>query len=422
MQKLNREKIFYIWLFLQPIIDLIVSLTIRNSNVNLTIGTILRGLFLVSIVLIAIFNKRIKQRKQVISYFVILVVYFILYMIIRLAENSISLNLIINEVKYLFKYFYYPILLFSMYFLQDYFNLDKNKLKNVLVVNLFIITSSIILAYLTNTAYSSYGNGNSGIVGWFYSANEIGAILIILYPFTFLIKSNKQLVINTLAMLFTIVSSIYIGTKTTYLGVILSLIFYVMYMIIFRIKDGIKINYKFVYITLSVILFAVLSFASPVFENIENTAEEYGDNENVVVDNVIFSSRLDFLKIDYKLYEESSITSKLFGIGLTGEDKGEYSFEKRSELDFCDVFLRYGILGFLLYMLPIVVLFYKMIKKCFKESLKNIDSILPLYAIFIGCAISAFAGHVISSPAVSIYLVVAGIIVLNGGNSNEKES
>lgn len=422
MQKLSKEKIFYIWLLLQPIIDLIVSLTIRNSDSSITIGIILRGIFLLTLLLVTIFSKKIKNKKNIYAYFIVLFVYFILYMLIRINENSFSLGLIVNEVKYIFKYFYYPIVLLTMYQLKDYFELDNDKLKKILVINLFIITFSIILSYLTNSAYSSYGNGNSGIVGWFYSANEIGAILVILYPYTFLIKNNKQVIFNTIVMLLTIISSIYMGTKTTYFGIILSLVFYVIYILLFKIKDSVKVKYKVSYITLSVILLVTLSFISPMFKNIENTTNEYKDNDNVIVDNVIFSSRLNFLKIDSKIYKESNIVDKFFGIGLTGDDKGDYPFEKRSELDFCDLFLRYGMLGFILYVLPIVILLIKMIKICFIEKLKNIDNILPLYSIFIGSVISAFAGHVISSPAVSIYLVMSSFIILNiGEKTNEKE-
>ena len=422
MQKLSKEKIFYIWLLLQPIIDLIVSLTIRNSDSSITIGIILRGLFLLTLLLVTIFSKKIKNKKNIYAYFIMLFIYFILYMLIRINENSFSLGLIVNEVKYIFKYFYYPIVLLTMYQLKDYFELDNDKLKKILVINLFIITFSIILSYLTNSAYSSYGNGNSGIVGWFYSANEIGAILVILYPYTFLIKNNKQVIFNTIVMLLTIISSIYMGTKTTYFGIILSLVFYIIYILLFKIKDSVKAKYKVSYITLSVILLVTLSFISPMFKNIENTTNEYKDNDNVIVDNVIFSSRLNFLKIDSKIYKESNIVDKFFGIGLTGDNKEDYPFEKRSELDFCDLFLRYGILGFILYVLPIVILLIKMIKICFIEKLKNIDNILPLYSIFIGSVISAFAGHVISSPAVSIYLVMSSFIILNiGEKTNEKE-
>ena len=155
MKKLSKEKIFYIWLLLQPIIDLIVSLTIRNSDCSITIGIILRRLFLLTLLLVTIFNKKIKNKKYIYAYFIVLFVYFILYMLIRINENSFSFGLIVSEVKYIFKYFYYPIVLLTMYQLKDYFELDNDKLKKILVINLFIITFSIILSYLTNSITES---------------------------------------------------------------------------------------------------------------------------------------------------------------------------------------------------------------------------------------------------------------------------
>lgn len=426
MQKIDKKKLFYFWILLQPFIDLIVSLTVRNTQSSITIGIILRGLFLVTLLLMLFINRKEINKKRMNFYFITLFIYFIIYLLIRINSNSFSLNVIVNEVKCLFKYFYYPIVLLSLYGLKDYLKLDNNKIKKILVINLLVISLSIVLSYLTNSAYSSYGNSdNSGIVGWFYSANEIGAILVILYPFTFLIKNNKQLIFNVLVMGLTIISSVFIGTKTTYLGLAISLFFYTIYTLLFRIKDNIKIKYKISYVTLSIILLFTLSFSSPVVKNIENTNNQYKNEESeivdVVVDKVIFSSRLDFLKMDYKIYKNSNIVDNFFGIGLTGEDKGDFPFEKRSEMDFFDIFLRYGIFGFILYMLPLVILMFKIIKICFMEKFKNVDNILSLYAILIGCAISAFAGHVISSPAVSIYLAVAGFIILNGDGENEKE-
>ena len=88
MQKLSKEKIFYIWLLLQPIIDLIVSLTIRNSDSSITIGIILRGLFLLTLLLVTIFSKKIKNKKNIYAYLIMLFIYFILYMLIRINDNK----------------------------------------------------------------------------------------------------------------------------------------------------------------------------------------------------------------------------------------------------------------------------------------------------------------------------------------------
>ena len=41
----------------------------------------------------------------------------------------------------------------------------------------------IIIPYITNTSFSSYHEISQGTVGWFYSANEIGAIMVALFHF-----------------------------------------------------------------------------------------------------------------------------------------------------------------------------------------------------------------------------------------------
>lgn len=415
LKKIDKVQLMYIWIIIQPIIDIIVSFTVRESDSSFTIGVILRGLFLVIMVLMSFFNKQVKERKKLYLFYGILVTYFIGYMAIRIIDNGLTISLLINEVKYIFKYFYYPILLISLYSLRDYFKLDNVKMKNILVLNLFIITSSILFSELTNTSFNSYSGSNSGIVGWFYSANEIGAIIILLYPYTFLMNREKQVLPFTIVMIFTILTSMYMGTKTTYLGIILTLVFYVLYLIIFRVKDEVRTKYKITYLGISALLIFSMAFDSAAVSNMENTHNNYQENDNVIVDKVIFSSRLDFLKIDYDIYSQKGIDGKLFGIGFTGDKKGEgeYVYDKRSEMDFCDIFLRYGILGFIIYISPLVIMFVKMLKIIFAEKFKNINTILPLYSILIGLAISFLAGHVISAPAVSIYIVFSSFIVLN---------
>ena len=88
MQKLSKEKIFYIWLLLQPIIDLIVSLTIRNSDSSITIGIILRGLFLLTLLLVTIFSKKIKNKKNIYAYLIMLFIYFIHTSVYLIIPNS----------------------------------------------------------------------------------------------------------------------------------------------------------------------------------------------------------------------------------------------------------------------------------------------------------------------------------------------
>ena len=44
---------------------------------------------------------------------------------------------------------------------------------------------------ITNTAFSSYLDDNKGTVGWFYAANEMAIILIVLFPFSYMLLKKS---------------------------------------------------------------------------------------------------------------------------------------------------------------------------------------------------------------------------------------
>ena len=76
------------------------------------------------------------------------------------------------------------------------------------------------------------------------------------------------------------------------------------------------------------------------------------------------------------------------------------------EMDFHDLFYSLGIIGFIVYILPFLFILYniglfflKNIKKLFKPIY-----LFLLLALALGLGTSYSAGHVLTAPAVSIYL------------------
>ena len=65
---------------------------------------------------------------------------------------------------------------------------SKEKLSyKILIINGLIISSSILIAKLTGSEVCTYGdsiNCIEGYSGWFYSANELGVILVLLFGVT----------------------------------------------------------------------------------------------------------------------------------------------------------------------------------------------------------------------------------------------
>ena len=120
------------------------------------------------------------------------------------------------------------------------------------------------------------------------------------------------------------------------------------------------------------------------------------------VENLILSSREDYLAEHQRQFAEAPIAQKLFGMGYSGN----YSKEpKMIEMDFYDLFYSLGIIGFIAYigsflfvLLKTAMAFLKNIKLIFEP-----NYIFILVSLLLGLGISYTAGHVFTAPSVSIF-------------------
>ena len=124
------------------------------------------------------------------------------------------------EGKVLLRVFYFPILLLSLW---PY----RYKIWKVLTDFKVVILYSIYLFFifvpnLLGLGFSSYVDSKEGMIGWFYSANEISAILSILLPFVFsyFIK-NKKYLFGILYLSLTLFILLEIGTKVPIISFLL---------------------------------------------------------------------------------------------------------------------------------------------------------------------------------------------------------
>ena len=102
-------------------------------------------------------------------------------------------------------------------------------------------------------------------------------------------------------------------------------------------------------------------------------------------------------------YLKESLDQKLIGIGYIenyGTDKVSL---KMIEMDYYDILYRHGIIGFIIFLLPLIYIIYNNFKI---HKFKNISLNLSIILIFI---LSLFSGHVLIAPSVS-YIVSLLII------------
>ena len=140
----------------------------------------------------------------------------------------------------------------------------------------------------------------------------------------------------------------------------------------------------------------------------EQPGEEEEPSEVYLLANWILSNRLSNIDHVIKRYENGSLMEKLFGIGYLFQINGTWCSDV-VEMDFVAIFLKQGIIGLTVYMIPILCFAILCIRKLFRQ-LKQFWDLEPAfiytYAILMGLACAFLAGHVMVAPAVSIYIAI----------------
>ena len=147
--------------------------------------------------------------------------------------------------------------------------------------------------------------------------------------------------------------------------------------------------------------------------------KDNNDNNNM---NVIYSSSDKLLEKTHKNFNSAPLWQKITGIGFVENYGTPQQNVKTIEMDFQDIFYRFGVLGFFIYLsLPMIILYncFKKVIVKFKNCFFNTDIISYIIAILLGLSIAALAGHVLTAPAVSIYLVY--IIIMLDRELNKME-
>ena len=417
----KKQKLIYLYFIILPIIDVITALITRFTDLRLSLGMIVKCLTMIFTILYVFIWSKSKYRKPSIYYIIILAIYGIIYFITKI--DILNMHNIIYELSYAFHYLYFPIMIVGVFNVFDDFKMSKETIYKILLINSFIYVALLLIPYFTNTSFNSYRwNNVKGQNGWFYSANETGAICILLLSSMLHLMDNKKKykIALTIPMLLSIA---FIGTKVSYLGMIIVTILVVLTFMIREKKDAFILP-----IILIAILLIICNF-SPALSNLENRIDQIDDTNDTAerkyryekIDDLVknkqaskivklsLNGREEFFLKNYSIYSESKIKNQLFGISWTNRESINYDVKKKLiEIDYLDIIIHYGIIGFIIYFMPLVYLFIRMIKE---KTKKTPEFWLYLILLLLELFVSSFAGHVLSAPAVSIYLVLVMYLI-----------
>lgn len=385
------KKIIYYLFLILPFIDLITSFTERINGNIVSIGTIFKGILILFSGIYILFITKSKYKKKSIIYYLLLSIFSIIHILI--GNNSY-----VSSGTQLIKFMFLPIIFIFLLNYNDDYKISYIEMKKILKYNVFFILTTILIAKLTNTGFNSYSDTvTTGVVGWYYSANEISGIITILFPLFLedILKNNKY---SFILVMYVIFMMMMLGTKTPLLGVLISLIALFIHILL---KDKNKKNiFKIVFfISYTVILF----FNSSYLSNLNS-------GRYISTTNAVFSSRDIYLNNTTREYINHNLEEKLFGLGSTNNKV----LEKYVEMDFYDLLYRFGIIGFIIFMIP----FFKIVLKMMEYALShlnnyNYDKMILILITMLSLLIAFFAGHILSAPAVSIYFGITIILYMN---------
>lgn len=433
LKKITIEKIIIIYLLIQPILDVATSLCLEYISPNLTLGILIRTMFMGLIIIYSLFKADKKSRIKSLIYYGLVGIYMCIFLFVSYSQNGT--NMILAQIKGLIKTFYFPLVLVALY---SIFNSKTMRIDNKYFIwTLAEYALIMLIAKIAGIAYTTYKYGlNSGTVGLFYAANETGAILSIISPLLAieLLKDKKINTINILTLILFIFSILEMGTKVPFLAFI---ILYVLFSIICLVKTFAQKSKKIYIIknvcTLIIGLVILFTLAyTPVGKNIEANYDikfiKFINIYKPAVDETpkpateepadigvteIVSGRNDLLKMNFERYMTSNTIEKIFGNGYLAYQDSELQINKLVEIDYFDILFSHGVIGAIILFIPLIYMLVILIIKTLKhvmDILKNEEKFLYWYIIGIGLGIALTAGHVLTAPAVSIYMV---LILLN---------
>lgn len=449
---INRFEIFLlIFISIQPVIDVLTTLWMNTLHKDATIGVFVRFFVMFLCLIYILFS----QRKTGYRFMIIYLFSLGIALAFNIGSNYfVKENFhLMDEVKYLAKISYATILLFT--YLILFTSLSKRKdvyslFKRYVLYAILIIDAVMVISIATSTSLKSYNYLKSGYTGWFSAGNEIGAILAITFPITIIYAISKttsaKLFYYWIPVVFTGYSLLMIGTKVGYGALMIGLVISLVMCILTSAMKKREKNSKHFFINGMISLVVLAGFIvatpfAPVYKNTyqhfqllginlnSNDSKEPSDSKNKhkhkdrlskidkdQVENLILSSRNDYLGLQQKQFKNAPIIQKAFGMGYGGNYK---KTPKMIEMDFYDLFYSLGIVGFIIYILPFAY-FLLSIGVHFIRNFRTLFTpihILFLTSLFLGLGISYSAGHVLTAPAVSIYLsiLIAYLMVVSKG-------
>lgn len=385
-----------------PIIDILTTFT---ENWSVSIGAFIRGiliLILFNLLVIHFWHRSIIEISAFLLPFILVAVSFLINLYTKRPF------FLFDEIQFHVKTIYFLLMIFFALIVQPFPecrpiveqrrvqpSVDLTTLFHATGIAATVIGISYWIAFFTATSLSSYSYDKSGYSGWFFAANELSVIIIILFTFAIIHFTERPSWLTFVPFGILLSIAPYIGTKTAFFGVLIMLASVsLLYMVTSQWK-------KIILMLMSIVILGFILPGSPIANNIspqqlddQHRTEPINEKK---IDQVL-SSRDTYFQETKTDFLAASPIRKLFGLGYAGDYEKN---PKTIEMDGYDLFFSYGVIGGAVILLPFILLTKNLMR--FSPS----STYVLLFTTYLLCiGIAFFVGHVIFAPAVMSYVAV----------------
>lgn len=395
---LNREKIIYILIFLNPIYEIIFSFLYRQ-NIELPLNQFLRiGMF----ILFLCFVKSRKTINKVLRITVLFLGIWVAQILSGISEFTFS------ELVFFIKLIYATSLIYIFYdFLNNNIVSDEGLIKAMCYSTIIIIVSVCLSPF--GLGYTSWDGieYRNGYTGWFLFGNYLTVILLIVLG---IMLSKKYIKYRWIYIFFVCVTLVLLGNKAGIVGIM-------VYFIAFAyeyLKKQKRTKRKI--LILLIVFFALICMTPYIYSYLRKFIinqialfKLYGyDTDKIWGTNSITSFLLSNRNLQlYYIDKYYGNINLLLGHGYTNVINllNKYSF-KAIEMDLYALLYYTGIIPLIVWIYTYIRLLVKMRK----------ETLLIKVTMFVLIAHSVMTGHVIFESMSIVYFAIIGAIILKNGD------
>lgn len=439
-----------------PILDM-TSFLFRNTFATfISPSTVLRPV--IPMIALLILFVTTKQKVKILIAGFIYGGYAVLHLIVfQSLQTQISYSNAIHEAQYLINYTFMIVNLFL--FCTVFQKEEATILKKSVLLAITIYLISLFLSILTKTSSNTYLEG-IGYKGWYESGNSLGAILILsLFILLPMIKEKKfRIWMISIILSMGIFLTLLLGTRVGLFGFILVVVGYILVQLGYSFFHKIKVNSKILIIGslfLVALVIAVVLVGSHTIQRRKQLAKE----QTEIIDEVTGQQAYitgDLTKLKNAILEgkvpatylpkpeqqaildlnEYAVSHQLENNDMRSQQLMYHFYLVKNQQNLPALFLgngylnpymelvlemeipaflfNFGILGFLLYFVPFLVLFaygcYILIKKRTKIEVEYIMTLAGCGFTFV---LSFFSGYTFFNSSTMIMIIVLNALLLH---------